>query len=155
TRYAYDLRRQLRPASEYEFALRTPPDRPVSLTVTDWEQAIRWPAIIWMKRFLGVEADDEDGNAWASATGQWVHRWLAEGTGASGLNQFVPICATNDIRERILASARSFRADTEALCQRCNLPVPDWWTSGWSNALYIADTIACKLSALSDWSAFA
>ena len=33
TRYAYDLRRQLRPASEYEFALRTPPDRPFSLAL--------------------------------------------------------------------------------------------------------------------------
>ncbi len=155
TRYAYDLRRQLRTASEYEFALRAPPDRSVSLAVTDWEQAIRWPAIIWMKIFLGVEADEEDGNAWASATGQWVHRWLAEGTGASDANRFVPICDTDEIRGRILASASRFRAEIQSLCQARDRSVPDWWTSGWSNALYLADTIACKLSALSDWSAFA
>ena len=88
TRYAYDARRQLRAASEYEFALRTPPDRPISLRVTEWEQALRYPAIIWMKVFLGVEADDEDGNAWAIATGQWVHRWLASGVGNSETNEF-------------------------------------------------------------------
>jgi hypothetical protein len=155
TRYAYDLRRQMRAASEYEFALRAPPDRPVSLAVTNWEQAIRWPAIIWMKVFLGVEADEEDANAWASATGQWVHRWLAEGTGASEANRFVPICDTDEIRDRILESAKRFRAEVQSLCQASDRSAPDWWTSGWSNALYIADTIACRLSALSDWSAFA
>ncbi|HEV8422826.1 MAG TPA: PD-(D/E)XK nuclease family protein [Chthoniobacterales bacterium] len=155
TRYAYDLRRQLRPASEYEFALRAPPDRPVSLAVTNWEQAVRWPAIIWMKIFLGVEADGEDSNAWAGATGQWVHRWLAEGTGASEGSRFVPISETSEIRGRILAGAKRFHAEVQSLCQTCDRPVPDWWTSGWGNALYLADTLACKLSALSDWSALA
>jgi hypothetical protein len=152
TRYAYDARRQLRPAGEYEFALRAPPDRPISLRVTDWEQKLRWPAIIWMKIFLGTEADEEDGNAWAVATGQWVHRWLAAGTGHSETNEFVPIPAPDEIRERILASARQFRDEIEALCEACAQPLPDWWASGWSNALYIADCLAAKLSGLSDWS---
>jgi hypothetical protein len=155
TRYAYDARRQLRAASEYEFALRTPPDRPISLGVTDWEQALRWPAIIWMKVFLGVEADDEDGNAWAIATGQWVHRWLAEGAGSSETNEFVRIPETDKIRARILASARQFRIEVQALCEACAQPFPDWWSSGWSNALYIADSLAAKLSRLSDWSLMA
>jgi hypothetical protein len=31
--------------------------------------------------------------------------------------------------------------------------LPDWWVSGWSNALYIADCLAAKLSGLEDdWS---
>jgi hypothetical protein len=155
TRYAYDARRQLRAASEYEFALRTPPDRPISLRVTDWEQALRWPAIIWMKVFLGAEADDEDGNAWAIATGQWVHRWLAQGTGNSETNEFSPIPEPHEIRKRILQDARQFRAHVQALCDACAQPLPDWWSSGWSNALYIADCLAGKLSHLSDWSALA
>lgn len=155
TRYAYDARRQLRAAGEYEFALRTPLDRPISLRVTDWEQALRSPAIVWMKLFLGTEADDEDGNAWAIATGQWVHRWLAEGAGSSETNEFVAIPEADEIRARILESARQFRTEVQALCKACAQPFPDWWSSGWSNALYIADSLAAKLSDLSDWSLMA
>jgi hypothetical protein len=155
TRYAFDARRQLRAASEYEFALRTPPDRPLSLRVTDWEQALRWPAIIWMKNFLGVEADDEGGSAWAVATGQWVHRWLAEGVAGSVTNAFVAIPEPNEIRARILEAARRFRGEVQALCEACGQPVPDWWSSGWSNALYLGDSLAAKLSDLSDWSRLA
>jgi hypothetical protein len=155
TRYAYDARRQARAASEYEFALRTPPDRPVSLRVTEWERALRWPAIVWMKLFLGVEADDEEGSAWAIATGQWVHRWIAEGAGSSETNEFVAIPETDEIRARILESARQFRAEVQALCEACAQPFPDWWSSGWGNGLYIADSLATKLSDLSDWSLMA
>ncbi len=152
TRYAYDARRQLRAAGEYEFALRTPPDRPISLRVTDWERALRHPALVWLKVFLGVEADEEDGSAWAIATGQWVHRWLAEGVGGSEHNEFEPIPEMDAIRARIQRSARQFRAQVQALCEARGQPLPDWWSSGCSNALYIADSLAAKLSGLSDWS---
>lgn len=152
TRYAYDARRQLRAANEFEFALRTPPDEPISLRVTDWEQALRWPAIVWMKLFLGVEAEADDGSAWAIATGQWVHRWLGEGVSHSETNEFFPIPETDEICARILASARRFRGEMQALCEACAQPFPDWWNSGWGNALFIADGLALKLSGLSDWS---
>ena len=155
TRYAYDARRQWRAASEYEFALRTPPDRPVSLRVTEWERALRSPAIVWMKLFLGIEADDEEGSAWAIATGQWVHRWLAAGAGNSETSEFVPIPEPEEIRRRILENARRFRAQIQELCEACAQPMPDWWISGWSNALYIADSLAGKLSGLSNWSQMA
>ena len=81
TRYAFDARRQLRPAGEYEFALRSPSNEEKSLRVTQWEQALRSPAIVWMEMFLGATPDDDNGNAWAIATGQWVHRWLADSAG--------------------------------------------------------------------------
>jgi hypothetical protein len=155
TRYAYDARRQPRAAGEYEFALRTPPDRPVSFRVTEWERALRSPAIVWMKVFLGVEADEKESSAWAIATGQWVHGWLAEGAGQSETNEFVAIPETNEMRTRILESARRFRAEVQALCQACAQPFPDWWNSGWGNALFIADGLAVKLSGLSDWSQLA
>ena len=69
TGYAFDARRQLRAAGEYEFAFRKSPDKEISLRVTQWEQAFRWPAIVWMKIFLGVEPDDDNGDSWAVATG--------------------------------------------------------------------------------------
>ncbi|HEV2966378.1 MAG TPA: PD-(D/E)XK nuclease family protein, partial [Chthoniobacterales bacterium] len=33
--------------------------------------------------------------------------------------------------------------------------LPDWWHSGWGNALYIADCLAAKVSDLHDWSEMA
>ena len=155
TRYAYEARRQLRAAGEYEFALRTPPEEPISLRVTEWEQAVRWPATTWMKLFLGVEADDENGSAWAIATGKWVHDWLAQGVGETGTNDFVPIREPDEIQARLRQRAGEFRAGIEALCTACGQPLPDWWRSGWSNALYLADTLAAKLSGLTDWSELA
>ncbi|HEY8834591.1 MAG TPA: PD-(D/E)XK nuclease family protein, partial [Chthoniobacterales bacterium] len=70
----------------------------------------------------------------------------------SETNEFGPIPEPDEIRARILEDARQFRAHVQALCDRCAQPLPDWWSSGWSNALYIADCLAGKLSGLSDWS---
>src|SRR5437764_3624850 len=101
TRYAFDARRQERPAGEYEFALKTPPENEISLRVTQWEQAFRWPAIIWMEIFLDVESADEGGDAWPIATGQWVHRWLANSVRDGDENHFVDVSRADDIRARI------------------------------------------------------
>src|SRR6266436_923243 len=109
TRYAFDARRQLRPAGEYEFALRSPSDEEKSLRVTQWEQALRWPAIVWMEIFLGVEPDDDTGDSWAVATGQWVHRWLADSVGNGDQRKFVDVNCADEIRERIWKEAREFR----------------------------------------------
>jgi len=152
TQYAFNARRQLRPAGEYEFALRGSPGQEISLSVTDWQRALRSPAIIWMKVFLGVEADDDDGDAWALATGQWVHRWLADSVRDGDERRFVDVNRANEIRERISAQAREFRERIAALCARRGRILPDWWRSGWSNALYIADSLAAKVSDLHDWS---
>src|SRR5205807_7041285 len=155
TGYAFDARRQLRPAGEYEFALRSPLDQEKSLRVTQWEQALRWPAIVWMEIFLGVEPDDDNGDAWAVATGQWVHRWLAASVRNGDGTNFVPVSRADEIRERIRNEARQFRERVAALCVERRKNLPDWWRSGWGNALYIADCLAAKVSDLRDWSEMA
>jgi PD-(D/E)XK nuclease superfamily len=152
TRYAFDARRQLRAAGEYEFALRTPSDQQTSLRVTQWEQALRWPATVWMKIFLGVEAAEDDGDSWAIATGQWVHRWLAESVRNGGEQNFVDVTRADEIRRRVLEQAREFRDRVAAICANCGKRLPDWWRSGWSNALYIADSLAARVCDLHDWS---
>ena len=152
TRYAFDARRQLRPAGEYEFALRNPPDQEISFSVTQWEQALRSPAIVWMKVFLGVEPDEDNGDVWPLATGQWVHGWLANSVGNGDDRKFVGINRANEMRERIQAQAREFHERVATLCANRGKTLPDWWRSGWSNALYIADCLAAKLSDLDDWS---
>jgi hypothetical protein len=155
TRYAFDARRQLRPAGEYEFALRSPSDEEKSLRVTQWEQALRSPAIVWMEIFLGVAPDDDNGNAWAVATGQWVHRWLADSVEKGEERKFVDVNCADEIRERISKHARELRERVAALCASHSKVLPDWWRSGWSNAFYIADCLASKVSDFHDWSEMA
>jgi len=155
TRYAYDARRRRRKFGEYEFVLRTPPDRPVSLRVTEWEQTLNRPALVWMKVFLGIEPGREDGDTWAIATGQWVHRWLAESVRDSSASGFAEIPAVKEIRTRILLNARRFQGRMRDLCAAClaSAGLPDWWLSGWSYALSVADRLTVKLSGLeADWS---
>jgi len=152
TRYAYDMRRLERGFGEYEFALRAPLEKPVTVRVTQWESAVKWPAIEWMRLFLGVDPDTENGNAWATATGLWVHRWLAESVRQTTGDAFVELCEVDEIRNRLVQHARQFRNEVHDLCAACGRPLPDWWVSGWSNALYIADRLAAKLSGLAaDW----
>ena len=155
TRYAFNQRRQLRGASEYEFALRNPAERQISLRVTQWEQALRWPGIVWMEIFLGVEPDDDNGDAWAVATGQWVHRWLADSVPDGDQRKFVDVNRADEIRQRVEAHARKFGEQVSKLCADRGKALPDWWRSGWSNALYIADCLAAKISDLRDWSEMA
>ena len=66
-------------AGEYDFALRPNESyRPIpTLSVSELEQMVSSPAIIWMKRYLGVEAPEDTANPWAATSGKWVHRWLA------------------------------------------------------------------------------
>jgi hypothetical protein len=152
TRYAFDMRRVERAFGEYEFALRTPPEKPVTLGVTQWESAVKWPAIEWMRLFLGVDPDAENGNAWATATGLWVHRWLADSVRQNTSEAFVELCEVDEIRDSLVQQARQFRDEVHDLCVNCGQRLPDWWMSGWSNALYIADRLAAKLSGLTaDW----
>ena len=152
TRYAYDMRRLERAFGEYEFALHAPPEKPVTLRVTQWESAVKSPAIEWMQLFLGVDPDRDNGNAWATATGRWVHRWLADSVRHTTGDPFVELCEGDEIRDRLVQHARQFRHEVHDLCVACGRPLPDWWVSGWSNALYIADRLAAKLSGLAaDW----
>src|SRR2546430_1835113 len=155
TRYAFDARRQERAAGEYEFALKSAPEEPAELRVTQWEQALRWSALIWMEIFLGVESSDENSDAWPVATGQWVHRWLANSVRDEDENAFVDVGRAGEIRSRIASHAQAFQNEINALCASREKVVPDWWTSGWTNALYIADGLAAKVSGLNDWSEMA
>jgi hypothetical protein len=65
---------------------------------------------------------------------------------------FVALCEVDVIRSRLVEHARQFRNEVHDLSVACGRPLPDWWVSGWSNALYIADRLAAKLSGLkADW----
>lgn len=154
TRVAYDARRDpTQPAGEYDFAFRKnvdPPRVPV-LSVTEIEKLVSTPALIWMKKYLGVAAADEGGNPWAAATGQWAHHWLAGVGGAEGSRTFVKRPAASLLDERIRKAAEEKAAEVKSLCASAGKSLPDWWTSGWQNAIYIARHLAAKIAHTTDW----
>src|SRR5205823_4446562 len=67
-------------------------------------------------------------------------------------NAFVELREVDEIRAKVIERAYRFRDQVRDLCVACAQPLPDWWTSGWNNALYVADCLAAKLSGLAtDW----
>jgi len=154
TLIAFNARRDSsKPASEYDFALRPNGSyRPVpTLSVTDLERMVTSPAIIWMKRYLGVEAPEDAANSWAATTGKWVHHWLANiiETRNEKIFSAFPTLSKIDDRIRFAADARC-----EALRRLCGLVgkvVPDWWSSGWLNARYLARHLGAKIGSAKGW----
>jgi hypothetical protein len=153
TAVAYGARRTNAPFGEYEFAFRegSPPTEQISLSATDIGNLLQRPALVWMKHFLGVEADEKNGGSWALATGTWVHRWLAT-IGAPGENRFVPRPSTDEIIERVTRAANAFRAEILAILNACGRSgEPDWWRTGWRNARYLAEQFAQQVAGEKDW----
>ncbi len=138
------------PFGEYEFALREPLAEPLTLSATDCERIIKAPALVWLKKFLGVEAREDDLASWNLAIGQWVHDWLRQVAPSDG--EFIPRPSAQDVRVRVQNAARQFRADVQTLRGRA---LPDWWISAWNQAALIADTLAETITTTEAWSHFA
>lgn len=152
TRVAYDSRRDAeKPAGEYDFAFRSPPAHAPIFSVSDLEKLVSAPALIWMKKYLGVEAADEGGSPWQAATGLWVHHWLASIGGAEGSKIFTRLPESGQIEERIRAAAERKATEVKQLCGSAGKPLPDWWTSGWQNAACLARNLGTKISNAQEW----
>ena len=154
TLIAFNARRDAsKPAGEYDFALRPNESyQPVpTLSVSDLERMVSSPAIIWMKRYLGVEAPDDAGNPWAATTGKWVHHWLANIVETQDGKIFSPFPSSTQIDERVRLSADQRRAALRELCELLGKVVPDWWNSGWLNARYLARHLGGKIGNAKGW----
>jgi len=154
TLIAFNARRDSsKPAGEYDFALR--PNgayRPLpTLSVTDIERMFSSPAIIWMKRYLGVEAPEETANPWTATTGKWVHHWLATVVKTRDGKIFSAFPSLTKIDERICFGADQQCAAVRRLCDLTGKVVPDWWTSCWLNARYLARHLGAKIGGAKGW----
>src|SRR5436190_1445335 len=154
----FDARRDAsKPASEYDFALRTNQSyRPMpTLSVSDLERMVSSPAIVWMKRYLGVEAPDDTANPWATTSGKWVHRWLASISETKDGKLFAAFPSLTIIDERVRVSADERRAALQQLCDSLGRVVPDWWNSGWLNARFLARHLGGKIASAKGWTRMA
>lgn len=140
-------------AGEYDFALRADgPYHPKPiLSVSDLERVVSSPAIVWLKRYLGVEPPDDLTSPWAATSGKWVHHWLASIGNDANDKLFSRFPSSDSIDERIRASANQRRTMLQKLCQSLGRPVPDWWNSGWLNALYLARHLGSKIATATGW----
>jgi hypothetical protein len=148
TLIAFNTRRDSsKPAGEYDFALRPNESyRPVpTLSVSDLERMVSSPAIVWMKRYLGVEAPEDAANPWAATTGKWVHQWLANIVEARDGSIFSAFPSLKEIDNRIRLAADERCAALRHLCDLLGKVVPDWWNSGWLNARYLARHLGAKI----------
>jgi hypothetical protein len=151
---AFNTRRDAsKPAGEYDFALRSNDSyRPVpTLSVSDLERMVSSPAIIWMKRYLGVEAPDDTANPWPATTGKWVHKWLANIIEAREGAIFSEFPSLTKIDQRIRVAADEDCAALRRLCDSLSKVVPDWWNSGWLNARYLARHLGAKIGGAKGW----
>ena len=154
TLIAFNTRRDpCKPAGEYDFALRPNESyRPVpTLSVSDLERMVSSPAIIWMKRYLGVEAREDAANPWAATTGKWVHDWLANIIEASDRRIFSAFPSLKQIDNCIRLAADERCAELRHLCDLLGKVVPDWWNSGWLNARYLARHLGAKIGGAKGW----
>jgi hypothetical protein len=152
TRVAYAARRRADvPFGDYEFALRAPVDREITLRATEWDRVVKTPALIWIKTYLGLENEEPDLNQWSAATGTWVHDWLAQVGATHKGNAFADFPDGDQIHDRISRAAQEFKQSVVDLCAAANRPLPDWWSSGWSNAFALADFLASKLAEAQGW----
>jgi hypothetical protein len=154
TLIAFNARRDSsKPAGEYDFALRLNGSyRPVpTLSVTDLERMLSSPAIIWMKRYLSVEAPEDAANPWAATTGKWVHHWLANIIETRDGKIFSALPTLAKIDERIRFAADEQCAALRHLCGLIGKVVPDWWSSGWLNSRYLARHLGAKIGAAKGW----
>jgi hypothetical protein len=151
TRVAYDARRD--PATrtgEYDFAFRSTPPVVPTLSVSDFEKMLSSPALVWLKKYLGVKAAEENGNVWNTSSGKWVHDWLAA-IAAGPERTFRRLPNISEIERRICAAAEAKRSQVAGLCQAAGKPLPDWWIGGWRNALFLARTLGEKVATVTDW----
>ena len=151
TRVAYDARRDpaVR-AGENDFAFRSTPPVVPTLSVSDFEKVLSSPALVWLKTYLGVKAAEQNGNVWNTSTGKWVHDWLAA-IAAGAERTFTRLPDISEIERRICAAAEAKRFQVAGLCEVAGKPLPDWWTGGWRNALFLARTLGEKVATVADW----
>jgi hypothetical protein len=149
TRVAYEARRRIAASNEYDFALRGAPEQIEPLSVSEIEGMLKAPAIVWLRRYLGVEGEEDSAYAWNATVGKWTHDWLANVSDRpEGFSAFPN---DDEITKRIGATAQRRRMEVEQLCRQAGRRLPDWWESGWEGALCVAQTLGRILSTAKEW----
>jgi hypothetical protein len=102
-----------------------------------------------MERFLGVEGAEDPTYVWNATIGKWTHDWLASLFGPA--ETFVALPSGEEIADRILSAAERKRREVRELGRLAGRTIPDWWDSGWENALCLAQTLGRLVGSIEGW----
>lgn len=149
TRIAYDARRVVAESDEYDFALRAQPAAIAPISVSALEEVLKSPGIVWLRRYLGVEGEEDLSYAWENTTGKWTHEWLA--SLSERREGFVAAPSPEEIERRIRSAAERKRTEVQLLCRQAGRQLPDWWESAWQGALCVSLTLGRLLAGIKGW----
>ncbi len=144
------------PFGEFEFAYREPPPGGLGLSCKAWETVIMRPASVWLNGVLGVRktVDFNEPPNWPLATGIWVHEWLRIGRSSGTEAEEIPFRAypaEGVWAIQVAANAERMRETVDSAFAQSGRTLPDWWESGWSQALRTARSLAESLDSLEGW----
>jgi hypothetical protein len=124
------------PFGAWEFTADSPSP---PLAVVEIERLFTEPAKVWMKAFLGAEANQQSSSR--ALVGTWAHRWLRNVcTSQSGI---FPDQAFR--REIIFSAAEATRVAMEKACEGFRKAIPPWWTFMWQQARSLAFQLSDQL----------
>jgi hypothetical protein len=80
-----------------------------------------------------------------------VHAWLATVVDRINDKIFAAFPSSSEIDKRVGLSADQDREVLRQICHSLDKAVPDWWNSGWLNALYLARHLGWKIGGITNW----
>ncbi len=147
-------RNKKKPFGEFEFAYREPPPGGVALSCKNWETVLARPASVWMNTVTGIrkDADFSEPVNWPMTIGIWVHEWLGlDQDAADDDSMFTSFPLEGGWARQVDEKARRLQKAVREAYKKSGRTLPDWWISGWSQALRIASGLADSLDALEGW----
>ena len=152
-RIAYDARRELAPFGPYDFARTSPPIVPLTLPCKTWQGVLQDPAGIFLERILQVEPRDtpEDDDRSVMARGIWVHAWLKDAVVQKSSERMMPRRNAAEMASKLHSVANSTRGTIQNAYSEASRSLPDWWTSNWEQALWLADRLVSRLTTVDKW----
>jgi hypothetical protein len=154
TARAFHARRDpTRPFGPFEFSLASPPEHEIVIPCRTWEHAIACPAIVWLERFPGVSyvRPGIDPDPWALTTGTWVHRWLGRAIVPHAGGALARFATAGQLRAGIARECERDRAWIARAYEAAGRRLPDWWISGWRQAVRVARQLADALDPAGAW----
>ncbi len=147
---AYEARRDPgQPFGEYEYGFREPPSGGLRLSCKTWETVMKRPASVWMESVLRIRKPKSLDRpvALPLVIGSWVHDWLGLET-EGGFNS---LAEAGRWLEGVNSRAQGLRDRMQRAFHAAGRDLPDWWTSGWAEALSSAKRLAQSLAEVEGW----
>ncbi|MFH1067014.1 MAG: PD-(D/E)XK nuclease family protein [bacterium] len=139
------------PFGIYDFALKQPPPQQIQLACKEFEDTFRQPALVWMKKFLGVQPDREP-VGWPITQGVWAHRWLSHAVNPAQKQKWIVRESAEKFRNHLVMATEQTRLRMETIFQQTGRSLSGKWLAAWNEARSCAAELLESVLELSEWS---